>query len=442
MKIVKWLFGAFLIVLLVGGSLAVFVGPKIQEAMNSSGGPTGPEVQVEAVEAGRIVRAVSAPGDIEPRRKVQLSARISAQIIELPFEAGQDVKAGDIVVRLDDKDLLAALDAANARLAGNEAQLDGANASYVNASLEWERVSKLYETNDAPKTEVDNAEADLRRAEANLASAEHAVTGSEADVARAQENLKYTTIRTPIDGRVTVLNAEVGEIVVTGTMNNAGTVIMEIADLSEMLVRAQIDEIDIARVEEGQNAQIFINAYPDITFEGTVSRIALQSQRSVGSTKFFDTEVRVHVGEQSLYSGLSATVDIETETAEGVLIVPSQAVMDKRTDELDRDVRDQPEINSDKAFTPIVFVYNDGEAHARAVEVGFSDLTRTSILAGLEPGDQVIVGPWSQLQQLSHKADVRLETESDDETDASDTELATDESENATADAEEDAVSS
>lgn len=418
MKILKWFLGAALVLGLIVVSAGVFLLPRIQEAMQNQGGDSGPSVQVLAADRGRIVRAVSAPGDIEPRTKVQISARTSAQIVELPFEAGDEVQAGDVVVRLDDKDLLAARDAAEARVRGDQARFEGARASHVNASLEWERVAKLFETNDVPKSEVDQAEAALRRAEADLAAAEHAIASAEADLARTQEALKYTTIRSPINGQVTLLNAEVGEIVVTGTMNNAGTVIMEIADLSEMLVRAQVDEIDIARIDEGQTAQVYVNAYPEDAFEGVVRRVALQSQRATDGTKFYDTEVVVYMGERSLYAGLSATVDIEVEAAEGVILVPSQAVMDKRTDELPPDIRRSEHVQDNKTFTPVVFVFADGKAAIRPVEIGFSDLTRTSIIAGVQEGDEIIVGPWSQLQNLSNEMGVRKERDPDDEDDA------------------------
>jgi len=426
MKLLKWILGALLVVVIILISAGVFLVPRIKDAMDRQSGESGPAVQVLAAQRGRIVRAVSAPGDIEPRSKVQISARTSAQIVELPYEAGDRVSAGDVVVRLDDKDLLAALDAANARMRGDQARYEGANASYLNASLEWERVSKLYETNDVPKSEVDTAEATLRRTQADLSAAEHAIASAEADVARAEEALKYTTIRSPIDGQVTILNAEVGEIVVTGTMNNAGTVIMEIADLSEMLVRAQVDEIDIARINEEQTAQVYVNAYPEDAFEGVVKRVALQSQRATDGTKFYDTEVVVHMGDRSLFAGLSATVDIEVEAAEGVVLVPSQAVMDKRTDELPADIRRSEHVQANKTFTPVVFLLVDGEAVICPVETGFSDLTRTSILAGVSEGDEIIVGPWAQLQNLRHEMSVRKEKDPDDEEQDDENETETD----------------
>ena len=129
MKLLKWFLGAFLVLVLIVAAIAVFLFPRIEELLANSGGESGPTVQVLPAERGRIVRAVSAPGDIEPRSKVQISARTSAQIVELPFDAGQEVEAGDVVVRLDDKDLLAALDAASARMRGEEARHQGANAS-------------------------------------------------------------------------------------------------------------------------------------------------------------------------------------------------------------------------------------------------------------------------------------------------------------------------
>jgi len=408
MKLLKWFLGAALTLILILAGVGVFLGPQIKAIIDRQQNQnTGPEVRLEAAEPGRIVRSVSAPGEIEPRSKVQISARTSAQIVELPFEEGDVVAAGDVVVRLDDKDLLASLDAARARLRGEQARLDGARAAYINANLEWERVAKLFETADVPRAEVEQAEASLLSAEAQQSAAEHAVAGARADVQRAEEALRYTTIRSPINGRVTVLNAEVGEIVVTGTMNNAGTVIMEIADLSEMLVRAQVDEIDIAKVSVGQPALVYVNAYPDLPFEGEVRRIALQSQRDTSGAKFYDAEVAVFMGERDLYAGLSATVDIEVETAEGVILVPTQSVMNKRTEELPAELLASPHIKRDKTFTPVVFLFKEGKAMVRPVEIGFSDLTQTSVLAGLEPGEQVIAGPWAELQKLEHEKSVQ-----------------------------------
>ena len=319
MKLLKWFFGALLVLVLIVVSAGVFLLPKIKEAMDNRGGDSGPSVQVLPVERGRIVRAVSAPGDIEPRSKVQISARTSAQIVELPFEAGEVVKAGDVVVRLDDKDLIAALDAANARMRGDEARYQGANASYVNASIEWERVSKLFETRDIAETEVDDAEAALRRAEADLAAAEHAIESARADVARAEEALKYTTIRSPIDGhRDPVLEVEEGETVDRGHHQHHGfTVMMVIADpLRDARPSVRVDEADIAqhRRDRPGGAHIFAAAYPDDgPVEGTVRRRHRSRSPARRPTGPSSTTPRSSssLAQDRCLDELSATVDIE-----------------------------------------------------------------------------------------------------------------------------------
>src|SRR5690606_8490095 len=126
-----------------------------------------------------------------------------------------------------------------------------------------------------------------------------------------REDLRYTEITSPIAGVVTAMNAEEGEIVVTGTMNNAGTVIMEIANLAEMIVKVEVDETDIADVRVGQRARVYLNAYPNEEFDGVVRHIALQRTKARDNSDVFIVEVLLNLNGRRLYSGLSASVDIE-----------------------------------------------------------------------------------------------------------------------------------
>ena len=153
-KVLKWVIGSFVILALVIGGAGVFLYPQIQEVMNASNGESGTEVRLMTVEPGRLVRTISAPGEIEPVRHVQISARISAQIEALPFEEGDRVAPGDIVVKLDDRDLRASLDSAQAGLGAAIARLSGAEASHINAVIEWERIESLYKTNDVSKADL------------------------------------------------------------------------------------------------------------------------------------------------------------------------------------------------------------------------------------------------------------------------------------------------
>ena len=278
-KAIKWTVGSIVALGVLGGAAAMLVAPKIKAQIEASrGGGPGISVRAEPVSTGTLVRTVSAPGFLEPVRKVSISARISAQITELPFDLGEAVSPGDVLVRLDNADLMAQLASAEASLMAEQARLDGARATYLNTIAEWERRQALFGTNDVAKSALEQAEADKLRAESNLRASQASIEVARAQIQRIREDLRYTEITSPISGVVTRLNAEVGEIVITGTMNNAGTVIMEVADLSEMIVRVECDETDIADAHRPAR-QVHLTAFPDEVFTGVVRRIALQPPR-------------------------------------------------------------------------------------------------------------------------------------------------------------------
>ncbi|MHC4975849.1 MAG: efflux RND transporter periplasmic adaptor subunit [Planctomycetota bacterium] len=406
----KWTAGTVVIIGAVGATAGALLYPKIQKAMQERN-QSGELAQVVEILPDRLVRTVSAPGELEPRTRVSISARVSALITELPFEDGDMVSAGDLVVQLDDKELQARLKGAQAQLNTEMARLEGTRAEYINATAEWERLDALYASSDISLSELDQSVARRNTAEANLNAAQHNVEGAQSNVDQAMENLGYTKIYSPIDGRVTTLNAEVGEIVMTGTMNNPGTVIMEIADLSEMLVRAEVSENDISEVRAGQRTSINLIAYPERTYDGTVELVSLQSTFSdQDRAKIYETEILLHLPEgQVLHSGLTANVDIEIETLEDVLAVPSQAVREMRTDELPQELVNHELVTNDKTFTDLVYVYDGSKAIATPVTIGESDLSHTSIMSGLSRGDRVIVGPWRLLQNLKHEQSIRLD---------------------------------
>jgi HlyD family secretion protein len=407
---IKWTVGTVVVLGVVGGVGAMLLAPKIKAQMElARGGGSGVEVRAEPVSTGSLVRTVTAPGFLEPVTKVSISARISAQITDLPFEEGDPVNKDDVVVRLDNADLLAQLASSEASLLAEQARLDGARATFINAVAEWERQQQLYSTNDVAKSALEQAEAEKLRAESNLRATEAAIEMARAGIQRIREDLRYAEITSPITGVVTQLNAEEGEIVITGTMNNAGTVILEIADLSEMIVNVECDETDVADVRVGQKARIFLTAYPDETFEGTVRHIALKSTKARNNSDVFIVEVLVKTEGRTLFSGLNASVDIEVETLEDVMLAPSQAVFDKRIDELpDEVVRDNPAVDAQKTFARIVYEYRDGKAFAVPVRTGPSDLRTTSLIAGVEAGAKIITGPYKALSALKHGDSVRL----------------------------------
>ncbi|MFM9957033.1 MAG: efflux RND transporter periplasmic adaptor subunit [Phycisphaerales bacterium] len=438
-KVTKWVLGIGFILLLVCGGGAAFLYPRIKTMIDEQKlKGMGTAVITEASSRGTLVRVISAPGTVTPTLEVNISARVSAKIANLPFKEGDQVKQGDVVVELDSKDLAALVAASEARLLAAQADLKGAEAQYLSeeaamlgvksafdkATSDWERQQELFTTGDISKAELDNFKAELDRTKSqfqsrtvNLQSVRATVEAvaarvkiAEADLTQSRENLLYGTIRAPIDGYITQLNAKVGEVVVVGTMNNAGTVIMKIADLSEMLVKARLAEIDTPRVKEGQRVQVVINGYGDRKFEGTLRRVALQSKVNMADqTGYFEGEVLLLLNGERVFAGLTASVDIEVESLDNVVMVPSQAVLDKRVEELPKEIRESPMVDRDKTFAQVVFIKKDGKAKLTPVKAGPRNITKTAIEQGLEENVEIIVGPFKALQELTDNANVRLQ---------------------------------
>jgi HlyD family secretion protein len=404
---------------LAGIGVVVYKSPVGQQFVNrNTGEEEGIPVIMESVAFGDLERTVSAPGSIEPKRLINISSQVSAKVLALPFEEGEQVKSGDVVIRLDPQDLVAALDSAKAGLAGQEASLGGAEAALINARLSYERLQQLNETGDATKSELDSAEASFLQAQSNKQVLIHQIEQAKAQIERAQKDLDNTTITSPIDGVITTLNTEVGETVIVGTTNNPGSVIMEIADLSQMLLKAQVDEANIAPVEVGQDAKIFINAYTDREYVGRVQKIGLKRMVASDGTGTFEVEILMELPEgETLYSGLSASTDIVVEHFYDAMIIPSQAVVDRRIEDLPKNISEGNElIDLNKTFTRVVYRVVDGKTVATPVNVGPSDLTQTVITEGLTKDDIVVTGPFRVLVDLKNDRAVRDEDAKPEET--------------------------
>lgn len=438
-------------IIIVSAVLALLVVSNVV-IKHRKGKDEGDAVRIEEVKRGELTEIVSAPGEIEPKTTVQISAKVSAQIIEMPYDEGSVVTKGDpcasspipasVLIRLDARDLQSQLRLAEAGRNAQEAQIDvekariessKANLTALAATLEQaqrdlERKKGLYESKDISKADFDlikykvdeitgqyeSARYSLQASEKNLTVMKHNLDAAEARIEEAKEYLSYTTITSPINGVVTRVNAKVGEMVMTGTMNNPGTVIMEVSDLSRMLLVAQVDEADVGGVEIGQQALVAVNAFPDIEFKGVVSEIALKHRWSDTRTRYYRTEILLNNDPNiaRLYTGLAGQVDIKTRRHTDIIRVPSQAVLAREVEELPLDIREKAgEVDKNKAFATVVYKYADGKAVVTPVKIGASDLTHTVILSGLKEKDKVIVGPYKVLEKLKHEQKVRDEQE-------------------------------
>lgn len=428
------------------GTAAFFVlGPGGAEKVEEEGTP----VRIETVERGNLIEFFSAPGIVEPKTRVMISARVSARISELPFEEGDTVTKGNagssgqpippsLLVRLDSTDLEAALKSAQARrkaqvasievekarIASQQSGLKALDIQLSQAIRDLKRQEGLLKTKDVSESVVEDARSNvdelkaqlessqqsLEAAKKNLVVLQHNLEVADAEIAKAEDNLSYTTIMSPIDGVVTQLNAEVGELAVTGTMNNPGTMILEVGDLSKMLLVAQVDEADIGKVKLGQRSRVRIQAYPDREFEGKVEQIALTA--TTDQSKYFKVEILLNTEGERIYTGLTADVDVETQSHTDVLKVPSQAVLGAEVDNLPTEIRDDnPLVDEAKTIIPVVYRFIEDKAVVTPVKIGASDATHTVIEEGLSETDRIITRPYKVLESLSHDQKVMDEKE-------------------------------
>ncbi|MCH7916908.1 MAG: efflux RND transporter periplasmic adaptor subunit [Planctomycetes bacterium] len=423
-----------------------------------STGKKGPNVSIAHPQSEELIEFISAPGEVEPKNKVQISAKVSARILELPCDEGDPVTTGDaqadppvpasVLVRLDAKDLeselrsvraghaaqVTQLEVDRARINSQKEGLKGNEASLRQADRDLRRQLELLRSKDVSQVTYDQAKLrfdelksqvaaqrfTLQASELSLQVMRHNLESAEARIEQAQERLGYTTIYSPIEGVITRLNSKVGEVV-TGTISYPGTVIMEVADLSQMLVVAQVGEADIGKLREKQRATVTVQAYPDDEFLGVVDSIALTHTMANTGTKYYRTEILLDSDPNvaKLYSGLTAHVDIETQKHDSVLTLPTQAILGRLIDDLPLKIRDDnPEIDKEKTFTPVVYRYIDKKAVVTPVKIGPSNLTHTIILSGLSIEDEVVVGPYKVLESLKHDRNIVDEREAAKKNDA------------------------
>jgi len=374
----------------------------------------GVAVRMEPTVQSTLVEVVSAPGIVEPVQKVDISAEVSARIMELPKRAGERVRAGELIMRLDDRDLKAALQSAEARRDGERYRLEAERSRIIGTqnNLEFARITAqrqegLLLTGDISRQAFEDAtaraldlEAQFQAQKNTIVQLEKSLAAAEAQIEQQREALRRTVVIAPIDGIITELNAEVGELVVVGTMNMAGTKILTVADLSRMKLTAKVSEADVPRVAKGQSAEVRINGYKNRVFKGAVDEVALsRTVEARDGTGYFEAAVILELDGEQVFSGLGGNVDIQIAQHAG-LALPSQAIVERKVEELPESVRSSPLIPPKAQLTNVVFRVVDDKAVATPVVTGASNLTDTIIVDGLKEGEVVVTGPYKSLERL------------------------------------------
>jgi HlyD family secretion protein len=404
MKKKKWIIIA-LVVVVVGALL-------VANAKRSGG--KGFTVQTETTGVGDLKQMVSATGRVVPPTEVKISANISGRIDRIAVEEGDAVQKGQLLVELDRDRYEFAVRKARAALSESEARL-------VQAELEWQRQQELYGRQLISKQAYDDAEA------AHKAQT-FSVEQMRANLAEIEKNLSECTIHSPITGIVTDLVAKQGENVVIGTMNNPGTVIMTVSDLSVIEIEAEVDETDVSLVSAGQPVKIELDAFPDTAFNGSVVKIGNSANitgfGSQDQATNFMVNVRLLDTVVNIKPGMTASVDITTSTRDSVLQIPIQAVVMREKKDTVETVKSDSDAGVAVAATAEapparrkgkaeemegVFVVEDGKAIFREIKTGIADQQYIEVVEGLEKGMDIVTGSFKILRELKDGDPVKVD---------------------------------
>jgi HlyD family secretion protein len=376
------------------------------------------KIAVELAELRTITEVVSVSGKIQPEREVKISSDVSGEIISMAVSEGDSVTKGQLLCRINPEiyqtnvqQLQANLDNAKASLASTQAQQMRLAAGAEQALAQYNRQKQLFDQKVISKQDMETAEASYKMAKADMAAADKNIQASKyqvssvaARVDEGRKNLGRTNIYAPSSGIVTGLNSKQGERVV-GTAQMAGTEMMSISDLSSMEVSVNINENDIVLVKQGDSADIKIEAYRGQVFIGVVTSISNSAKFTQGMSKMdqttnFEVKIRINSSsyahliansKQPIKPGMTATVDIKTQTASNVVGIPVPAVTTREPFEKSKDKKEKE--SEDEENKTYVFVYKDGEIKAREVEIGLQDLNFYEVKKGIKKGEEIVIAP-------------------------------------------------
>lgn len=380
----------------------LLLGVVVFASLRGGGGEKGVEVDVEEIAVREIRRVVKASGVVDPRVKVNISSHVIAKIEHLYVEEGDEVEAGQAVLELERENFLAARDDWRARLAQARTAVRQAEVELADRKVRQRRAEQLFEQGISSQEQRDTAQLATSAAEASLEQARESISQTQANLTKAEDDLRKTTIYAPLTGRVIDLNAEEGEVVVSGTMNNPASVIATLADLSELLAEVDVDETEIVYVAVGQEAELVVDALPDERFPGRVVEVGSSgfSRPDQPDVTFFKVKVLFAEPGAGLKPAMSVRAEIVTAVHEETLAVPIQAVVQR-----------PPVDDEDGDEIQVVFVTENGVATQRPVETGISDATHVEVTSGVAAGDQVVSGPYRTLRDLEDGDAVKVDDE-------------------------------
>jgi len=352
------------------------------------------KVTIEEVKKVDLTSITSASGEVKPKKSVNISAQVPGRIVKIGVEEGQIVKEGDFLLKLDATQYEANAERDRALILSFRAQLIEAEARLQKDKNLYERQKRLYDEQLISREQLEAAKAQYDISRAQHRAILYQINQAKASLESSLDNLNKTTYNSPIDGIITSLRIEEGEIALIGTMNNPGTVLMTIADLSVMEIEVEVDETDVVGVQLGQSAEVRVDALPEQTIEGKVTEIgssAIQKLTTSEESKDFKVVVTLENPPRELKPGLSASADIITAEKKDVLAVPISALVLREKDEEEEKKKKEEEG---------VYVVTENRVKFQPVKKGILGEMMIEITEGLEEGQQIVVGPYNALRQL------------------------------------------
>ncbi|MCX6149766.1 MAG: efflux RND transporter periplasmic adaptor subunit [Ignavibacteriales bacterium] len=376
-------------------------------------------VQTDEVKKRDITQVVTATGKINPEYQVIITPEVTGEIVDLPVKEGEQVRKGQLLIRIKPDTYAAQRDRVAANLESAKSGLGRIKAQLDKVKSDYERVQGLYDKKLSSDSELELAKSNYLSTKSEYEGQQSSVIQAQASLKEAQEQLYKTTIYSPMNGTVCALNVELGERVL-GSGFSQGTNIMTVADLSQMEATVEVDENDVVLVSIGDTSRISIDAYGEKDFKGVVSEIANSAKTTGLGTQQevvnFEVKIRFIDIDKNVRPGMSCNANVETETKKGVFAVPIQSVTARgKMQEVKKEGEDEAttvknETKKDKKPKEVVFLADNNKAKMVEVETGISDDNYIEVKSGLKGGEKVISGPYRAIsRELQDKANIKLE---------------------------------
>jgi HlyD family secretion protein len=404
--------------IIVGAAVVVGLGAIL--AFSLSGRDRNlPKVTTAKVEKVDLVAKVTANGKIQARRKVDLSALVMGQIVNLAVKEGDKVKRGQLLLQIDKAQLAAQAQGREASLAAMRNDLAASKATAEQAKLDYQRAKGNFDARIISEAEYQRARSVLDTAQANLLATEQRMNETVANLAASRDSLSKTTVTAPIEGIVTALPIKEGEVTVIGTMNNPGTQLLTVSDMSEVEAVMMVDETSVPQVKIGQSATLSIDAYPGKTFPGIVTEVGsspipkndpdLLSLTQGSEAINFKVKIRVENPPDTIRPGFSVTAEIVTGRQSGATAIPIQALVVRDVPKKDA----KPSAGGRPETEEGVYLVKDGKLEFVKVETGLAGELMIEVKKGPSVGAQIVTGPFKVLRQVKEGDKVVIEKESD-----------------------------